>query len=472
MNNMKIVPFNLLRQLRILAIACLSVCVCAAQANAQSLLRDTEIEETLREFTDPILRAGGLNPSSVDIYLVNDPSLNAFVTRGQNIFLHSGLILKADNPNQLKGVIAHETGHITGGHIVRSDYGNRSAYGSMLIAAGIGLAAILAGEAEAGALVLGGSQQFGVLDALSYSRVNEAAADQYAFEYMDRTGQSSEGLIEFFENFRAQEVLSQARRYPYFRGHPLSADRIDALREKVRDSEHTGKTDTPEELHKHEMMKAKLRGFLEGPQLVYSRFPLSDQSQPARYARAVANFKQADLKQAIMEIDSLIEEEPDNPYFYELKAQILYESGQGAAAIAPARDALDRKPDAPLLMIALAEATMQTRDSGDYETSVELLKSALQIEPNNAHGWRILADVYAAQGEDALAKYATAERFYARGDINSARSFAQRAQEDLPRSLPQWRRASDIVVVADTQLATKEGRRRAGRKPLVTLTSR
>jgi predicted Zn-dependent protease len=247
----------------------------AVQANAQSLLRDTEIEETLREFTDPILRAGGLTPSSVDIYLVNDPSLNAFVTRGQNIFLHSGLILEANTPNQLKGVIAHETGHITGGHIVRSDYGRRSAYGSMLIAAGIGLAAILAGEGQAGALVLGGSQQFGALEALSYSRVNESAADQYAADYMERTGQSGKGLIQFFEKFRAQEVLSQARRYPYFRGHPLSADRIDALRERVEESEFTDVTDTPEEIHKHAMMQAKLRGFLNGPAEVYSRFPLS-----------------------------------------------------------------------------------------------------------------------------------------------------------------------------------------------------
>jgi len=442
----------------------------AVQANAQSLLRDTEIEETLREFTDPILRAGGLTPSSVDIYLVNDPSLNAFVTRGQNIFLHSGLILAADTPNQLKGVIAHETGHITGGHIVRSDYGNRSAYGSMLIAAGIGLAAILAGEGEAGALVLGGAQQFGVLEALSYSRVNESAADQYAAEYMERTGQSAEGLIGFFEKFRAQEVLSQARRYPYFRGHPLSSDRIDALRERAEESEFTDVKDTPEELHKFAMMQAKLRGFLNGPAEVYSRFPLSDQSQPARYARAVANFKQADLRNAIKEIDSLIEEEPENPYFHELKAQILYESGQGVAAIAPSREALNLMPDAPLLEIALAQAVLQSRDPGDYGKVIDLLKSALQTEPTNSYGWYLLADVYERQGNTALAQYATAERFYAIGDINSARSFAQRAQEDLPRSLPQWRRASDIIVVSETQLAGK--RRRRGPKPLVSFTSR
>ena len=202
-------------------------------ASAQSLLRDTEIEEILQDFTTPILEAAELTPSSVDLYLVNDNSLNAFVTRGQNIFLHSGLILEANNPNQLKGVIAHEAGHIVGAHIVRRDYGNRSAYGAFLIAAGVGLAAILAGEGQAGALVLGGSQQFAQVEALAYSRTNESAADQYAAQFMEKTGQSGTGLIAFFEKFRAQELLSQARRFPYFRGHPLSARRIDALRPKI-----------------------------------------------------------------------------------------------------------------------------------------------------------------------------------------------------------------------------------------------
>ena len=451
-------------QLKLAVVTAFCLAFSVVQANAQSLLRDTEIEETLREFTDPILRAGGPTPSSVDIYLVNDPSLNAFVTRGQNIFLHSGLILAADTPNQLKGVIAHEAGHITGGHIVRSDYGNRSSYGAILIAAGIGLAAILAGEGQAGALVLGGSQQFGALEALSYSRVNESSADQYAFDYMERTGQSAQGLIDFFNKFRAQEVLSQARRYPYFRGHPLSADRIDALRERVRDSEFSEVKDTPEELHKHAMMQAKLRGFLNGPAEVYSRFPLSDQSKPARYARAVANFKQADLRNAIKEINSLIEEQPENAYFHELKAQILYESGQGTDAIEPSKRALELRPDSPLLEIALAQATLEARDPGDFDRVVRLLKSALTSEPSNSYGWYLLADVYERQGNTALAQYATAERFYAIGDIRSAQSFAQRAQEELPRTLPQWRRASDIIVVSETQLASKS--RTRGRKPL------
>jgi len=450
---------------RAIFLSLVCVMVPAAQAHAQSLLRDTEIEETLRDFTDPILRAAGLSPQSVDIYLVNDPTLNAFVTRGQNIFLHSGLILEAKNPNQLKGVIAHEAGHIAGGHIVRSDYGNRSAYGAMLIAAGVGIAAILAGEGGAGAMILGGSSQFGTVEVLAYNRVNESAADQYAAEYLERTGQSGEGLIGFFEKFRAQEVLSNARRYPYFRGHPLSADRIDALRERVAEGDYTEIKDSDDDMHAHIMMQAKLRGFLDGPQLVFSRFPLSDTSKPARYARAVAHFKAADLKNALKEIDSLIEDEPRNAYFHELKAQILHESGQGVAAIQPARDALELKPDAPLLKIALAQSLIDTRQTEDLDESIALIKSALQVEQGNSYAWYLLSRAYGQADEEPLAKYATAERFYAIGDINSARSFAQRAQEDLPRNSPQWRRASDIIVVADAQLAKKKSRRR-GPKPL------
>ena len=436
----------------------------AMPAFAQSLLRDTEIEETMQDYTTPILRAAGLSPSSVDIYLVNDPSLNAFVTRGQNIFLHSGIITQSTTPNQLKGVIAHEAGHIAGGHLVRSDYGSRSAYGAILIAAGIGLAAILAGEAEAGALVLGGSQQFGAIEYLAYSRVNESAADQYAAQYMEATGQSAQGLIDFFDRFRAQEVLSNARRFPYFRGHPLSSDRIDKLRERVEESPYTEVTDTEDEQHRLEMAKAKLRGFLEGPQVVFSKYPPEDQSKPARYARAVAHFKAADLRNAVREVDSLIEDEPQNPYFYELKAQILYESGQREKAIEPARQALKLKPNSPLLEIALAQSLLETSDRSQVEESIVLLKSALTVEKGNSYAWYTLSRAYGELGQEALAKYAVAEQAYAVGDLQRARSFAQRAQDDLQRGDPQWRRASDIIVVSDAQLAKKRGRR--GPKPL------
>lgn len=447
------------KALSALASVLLTLALCA-QAQAQSLLRDTEIEETLREFSDPLLRAGGLAPGSVDIYIVNDPELNAFVTRGQNIFLHSGLILRSDTPNELKGVIAHEAGHIVGGHIVRSDYGNRSAYGAMLLAAGVGIAAILAGEGAAGAAVLGGAQQFGAVEALAYSRVNESAADQYAATFLDRTGQSGQGLIDFFENFRAQEVLSQSRRYEYFRSHPLSSNRIDKLRERVAESEYTDKPDDAESLHRHEMMKAKLRGFLDGPPQVFGRYPLDDQSQPARYARSVAYFRVADLRNALREIDSLINDEPNNPYFHELKAQILYESGQREDALPSARKALALKPDAALLKVALAQSLVETRDVENVNEAIALLKSAVITEPQNSYAWYVMSQAYGELDQEALAKYASAERYYAIGDLDSARSFAGRAQLDLPRDIPQWRRASDIIVVADTQLDKRRRNRR------------
>ena len=441
------------------SLAVIALCLFSVHsAYAQSLIRDTEIEETLQDFSTPLLRAGGLNPNSVDIYIVNDNALNAFVTRGQKMFFHTGLILESKTPNQLKGVIAHEAGHIAGGHLVRSDYGTRSAYGSMLIAAGLGLAAILAGEGAAGGAIIAGAPSFGTLEVLAYTRVNESSADQYAAQYLERTGQSGKGLIQFFEKFRYQEVLSNAKRYPYFRSHPLSSERIDALREVVDESPYTDVLDSEEDVYRLEMVQAKLRGFLEGQQVVFSKYPLSDTSDPARYARAVAYYRGASLKSALKEVDALIEKYPDNAYYHELKWQILYESGRGKESIAPIKRAIELKPDAPLFEISLAQAYLDDRDNDHSNEAIRLLKSALQKEPKNSAAWYYLSQAYGSQNEEALAKYATAEQSFAMGCYHRALSFARRAQEDLNRSIPQWRRASDIVAISETQLAKTKGK--------------
>ncbi len=432
-----------------------------AFAQAQSLIRDAEIEEMLFDFSAPIIRAAGLTPENVDIYLVNDQSLNAFVTRGQNIFFHTGLINESENPNQLKGVIAHEVGHIAGGHIVRSDYGQRSAYAAALIAAGIGLAAILAGEGAAGGLILAGApQQYGALEALAYSRVNEASADQYAAQYLEQTQQSSEGLIGFFEKFRYQEVLSQARRFPYFRGHPLSSDRIDNLREVTSESPYYGKADDEASIYRLEMAQAKLRGFLDAPQVVFSQYPPDDISDFALYARTVAYFRTADLKNGLKEIDILLERQPDNPYFHELKAQILYESGKSRESIPSSEKALELKPDSALLESALARSLTESTQVEDLERAVELFKSALRREPNNGYSWYSLSQAYGRLNKEPYAKYAIAEQAYHTGDYLRAKSFASRAQKDLPRSSPQWRRASDIIIITDSELTKSRGKRR------------
>ena len=432
-----------------------------AFAQAQSLIRDAEIEEMLVDFSTPIIRAAGLNPDNVDIYLVNDQSLNAFVTRGQNMFFHTGLINESETPNQLKGVIAHEVGHIAGGHIVRSDYGQRSAYAAALIAAGIGLAAILAGEGAAGGLILAGApQQYGTFEALAYSRVNEAAADQYAAQYLERTQQSSEGLIQFFEKFRYQEVLSQARRFPYFRGHPLSSDRIDNLRDVTAESPHYGRPDDDASVYRLEMAQAKLRGFLDAPQIVFTQYPPDDMSDFALYARSVAHFRAADLKNAIKEIDILIERQSANPYFHELKAQILFESGKGRESLPSSERALELKKDSALLETALARTLTDSTQTEDLERAVDLFKSALRREPNNGYAWYSLSQAYGRLNKEAYAKYAIAEQAYHTGDVLRARAFASRAQKDLPRSSPQWRRASDIIVIADSELAKSRSKRR------------
>ena len=430
-------------------------------AQAQSLIRDAEIEEMLSDFSSPIISAAGLNPEVVDIFIVNDQSLNAFVTRGQNMFFHTGLINESETPNQLKGVIAHEVGHIAGGHIVRSDEGTKNAQVAALIAAGIGIAAILAGEGSAGALILAGApQQFGALQVAAYSRVNEAAADQFAANYLEATEQSSEGLIHFFEKFRYQEVLSQARRFPYFRGHPLSSDRIDSLREVTEESPYYRKKDDDESIYRLRMAQAKLHGFLDAPQIVFSNFPPDDKSDFALYARSVAYYRAADLKNAIVEVDELIKRQPENPYFHELKAQILFESGKWEASLPSAEEALALKDDSALLETALARSLTNSDETADLNRAVDLYKSALQKEPNNGFAWYNLAIAYGKLDQEPLAKYATAEQAYHVGNLQRAQSFARRAQADLPRQSPQWRRASDIIAIAQSELAKSRRNRR------------
>lgn len=427
--------------------------------HAQSLIRDTEIEETLRIYGEPLIQAAGLNPDSVDIYIVNDPTLNAFVTRGQKVFFHTGILIEFENPNQLKGVMAHEVGHISGGHLARSSDVARSAYGTMLVAAGLGLAAILAGEGSAGAAIIGSSTQFATMDVLRYSRINESSADQAAANYLEMTGQSGVGLLDFFEKFRYQEVMSQQRRFPYFRSHPLSSDRIDSLREVVAESPYTEVVDSEEDIHRMKIMQAKLRGFLEPPQTIFRDFPAEDTSEYARLARSVAHFRAGNLKQALVNIDSLLEEFPDNPFYYELKGQIYFESGRVEESIPPLRKAIELLPNAPLIEIALAQSLIARDGSESSPEAIDLLKGALVRETENSYGWYMLSQAYGELGQDSLAHYAIAEQSYHQGDYVRARSFADRAMRELNPNIPQYRRASDIVAVSEVYLADRNRRR-------------
>ncbi|MCI4645700.1 MAG: M48 family metalloprotease [Hyphomonadaceae bacterium] len=426
--------------------------ILAMGASAQSLIRDTEIEHTLRDWTNPILDVAGLNPDDVGLYIINDPSLNAFVANGQNIHLHTGLIIAAESPGQIKGVIGHETCHIACGHTVSRSQAAAVSSRPALVSIGLGILAIAAGAGDAGAALIASSQQFAALNFFRHTRAEEAAADQAAVAYLSQLGESPRGLVEFFENYRYQEVLSDARRYPYFRAHPLASDRIRTTRQLA---EETGLMDVeadPETLHEFDMMQAKLIGFLQPPPQVFRRYPQTDQSMPARYARAVAYMQAADMGQAVNEIDSLIEEEPDNPYFHELKGDILFDAGRVAEAVPSHQRAVELMPNQPLLEIRLAQTLAARAEEGDFAEAEDALRSALLVEPGNAFAWRQMAVVMERQGRTPEAQLATAESAYYIGDLARANVFAGRARNDLESGTPLYRRASDILAITDPRL--------------------
>jgi len=445
------------RILRIFAAAALSLSL-AATSMAQGFLRDAEIESTLRRWTDPILEAAGLQPDDVQLFIINDPSLNAFVAGGQRIHMHSGLLIAAETPGQIKGVLAHETGHIAAGHTVTRTNAARSANRVSLVSIGLGVLAIAAGAGDAGAALIASSSQFAAVNFYTHTRAEEATSDQLAVKYLTTVGDSSLGLIEFFENYRYQEVLSEARRFEYFRSHPLSSDRIRSLRGVA---EETGLLDKPADAQtqrEYEMMRAKLIGFLETPNKVYQVYPRTDTSLPARYARSISAYLNSDINLALEEVDALIAEEPDNPYFHELKGQVLFESGRSAESVAPLERSLELLPRQPLLLIAYGRSIIARGEPGDLEKGENALRDALISEPGNAFAWAQLAITLDKQGKRAEAELATAESAYNIGDYQRANIFAARASRELPKATPLARRASDIMAVTDPRL--EENRRR------------
>lgn len=432
----------------IASLAAMAMSLWAPVANAQGLIRDTEIEEIIRKEANPVIIASGLNPDSVHIYLVGDKELNAFAAGGQNIFLNTGLIAETENPNQLLGVIAHEAGHISGGHLARGDL-QRAGMKPFLLTMGLGVLAAVAGAPDAGAALMASSSYFGTLSALTFSRSQEAAADQAAANALEAAGISGKGLVDFFENFRYQEVFSDARKYQYFRSHPLSGDRIEALRRRVEAAPHYGVADTPEALLEHQIIKAKLDAFMDSPQQTFIKYSEKDPSFVARYARAIAYYQDKNPDKALAAIDGLLKEQPNNPYLWELKGQVLFEFGRPAEAEAAHRRSVELKPDAPLFHINLAQTLIALEKKDRLDEAIVELKKALAVENDNAFAWQLMGEAYDAKNMPGQARLAQAEYHYAIGNLGDAKAFAMRAREYLPKDTPDWRRATDIVLVSD-----------------------
>jgi predicted Zn-dependent protease len=417
-----------------------------AQEEGETLIRDTEIEEILHKDADPILQAASIDPKSVQIALIGSKELNAFAAP-RLMGINTGLILKTKNPNQLQGVIAHEVGHLAAGHSARSGEMQAAGMKPFLLTMGLGILAAIAGSGDAAAGLMGSAGYFGTLGAIGYSREQEARADQAGATLLEKAGLSGRGLAEFFDNFRYQEVFSQARRYKYFQDHPLSSDRIDALITRVRALPHYGETDSAAALTQHEIMKAKLEGFLD-PQSSIVKYSETDKSYPARYARAIAYYQMREPEKSLKLIDALLQDQPNNPYLWELKGQVLFEFGRATEAEAPQRRSVALKPDAPLLHINLGQTLIALDDTAKVEEGVAQLKKSLALEEDNAEAWRLLAQAYDKRGQEGLARLATAEYEFGIGDATQARVFAMRAREKLAKNTPEWRRATDIVLVS------------------------
>ncbi len=326
------------------------------------LIRDAEIEGIIRTWWTPILHAASLDPQAVHIYIVEDPEINSFVAGGQNLFLNTGLLLRSQSPNQVVGIMAHETGHIAGGHLVRSDRAMTKAVIASIIAMAAGLAAGVAGHDSnaAAAGVLGGAE-LGERNFMAFSVGQEASADHAAMSFLDHSHQSARGLLQFFEMLQQDEMLAGQKEDPYLRDHPLTQDRINYVRDHVEHSQWSDAKDPPEWIVMHQLMKAKLDAFMNAPAQVLGRYKADDQSIPARYARAVAYYRIPELKQALALVDGLIAAEPHNPYFQELKGQMLFENGRVADAVQPYQQAVALAPDSALLKIEAAQVELECR---------------------------------------------------------------------------------------------------------------
>jgi predicted Zn-dependent protease len=413
------------------------------------LIRDAEIEATIRAYADPIFVAAGLDPRGIQVHLIADDKINAFVAGGMRLFINTGLIMRTKRPNDLMGVIAHETGHIAGGHLARiqEELADRTieAVIGMLLGVGAGIAAGSGGAAAGGAML---GQQIAQRDLLKYSRSQESAADEAGMKYLDATHQSAEGMLSLFEILAQQESLLAGNQDPYLRTHPLTQDRIDAVRLHVEQSPYIALKDPPELMARHQRMLAKLYGYLLPFDRVRTIYPQSDQSEAARYARAIALYRTSKIQEAIKLMDGLLAERPNDPYYIEQKAQILFETGQIGASIPLYQEAADLAPDEALIKFELAQALVESGDPSAYPRAITHLSEVTQREPRNARAWSLLAVAYGQSGDLGMAAVAQAENAYAMGKKKDARMFANRAMDKLPVGSPGWLKAQDIVYAA------------------------
>ncbi|MBX2806771.1 MAG: M48 family metalloprotease [Hyphomicrobiales bacterium] len=439
-----------------------------ASSYALGLIRDAEIEELLNDYARPIFRAANLSTQNVNIHIVSSKAFNAFVIDGQNMFINVGAITESKTPNQLIGVIAHEAGHIAGGHLARIKIQMSRMESAALIVNLLGIGAMVGGAVgggagndvgEAGAAILYGGQNIIQRTLLSYRRAEESAADQAAVDYLNRTQQSARGMLETFRFFADQSLASIASIDPYIQSHPMPQERISQLQDLALRSPHYDRKDSPQLQFRHDMASAKLDAFMNktNPRYVMRLYPESDQTLPARYARAITLNFTSGVKASIPALDALIEENPDNPYFHELKGQFLLEGGNAKAAVAPLRKAVSLSPNSGLMRVMLGQALISTNDDSVLKEAVGHLRKALLKEKQSVIGFRNLSIAYGRMDKIPEAQLAAAQAAFFEGNADFAKVHAQRSIQAFPEGSPNWVKANDIIRDVETykSLASK-----------------
>src|SRR5712672_1700454 len=426
----------------------------AQQAKGPPVIRDTEAEQLLREYTRPILRSAGLEKQNIQIVIINESVFNAFVADGRRIFVNYGAMMQSETPNQIIGVMAHETGHLAGGHLSKMREQMAQAQTQMIIAMLLGAGAMVAGArsgnpnsglSNVGAAAMSAPQEMIRRNLISYVRQQEENADRAGVKFLTATGQSARGMYETFKRFTNDSLFAARGSDPYVQSHPMPAERVAALEEIARSSPYWDKKDDPALQLRHDMVRAKISAFMERQDTVYRRYPLSNDSLPARYARAIATYLHGDLRSALGQIDGLIQVQPNNPYFHELRGQALLEGGKPAEAIAPLRKAVQLSNNAPLIEMLLGQALVGTDNKAHTDESIAILRAAVARETEAPLGYTQLAMAYGRKGDFAQADLASAQAAYLRGDNKTARDLASRAKTRFAIGTPGWVKADDIV---------------------------
>ena len=427
-----------------------------ADCKSKRFIIDSEIKSYIGELTQLILAAAGLSENAIRVHIIHDDSISAFVTKGGKLFLHTGLLRRTDRPSQLLGVLAHEIGHIAAGHLVRRSQAIHDTSNAAILGMVLGtITAVTTGRGDAGNAIIHGSQKASLASLYRHSRSQEAAADQAALRYLASANISPKGLLEFLQTLEGQELLSLERRSPYVRTHPHTIDRIELVKNQLVLSPDVRDTLPREQQIKHARMIAKLRGFILSPKETFRLYPVSDKSVVARYARAIGLYKNADIDKSLTVLDNLIDEQPNDAYFWELKGQLLLETNQKRKAHEAYTAALLLSENNALIRMQLARTELAINTPESYYSALQHLKLTVRSMPNSSFSWHQLAIAQGRLGHKALARLSLAEEALLKNNVSLARKNAITAKNNMKKGSSSYQRALDIIHFSEQLRLTR-----------------